>query len=571
MRLKVLRIIFLSLLVLIAFNLIYVQVVRGRFYYNQSVNNRIRIIPKEANRGRILDRNGVVLADNRLAFNIAVIPQDLIESEKTFDFLSALLKVDKKKLQQRFYQRRLTPFAPVVIAEDVDKQLAMVVEENKFLFPGLYIQEDYLRRYPLREVGAHVLGYVGKINRVKMEQLKDYGYSPLSVVGYSGIEEYYDQYLKGKEGGSQIEVNNRGQQVHLLSVREPEGGEDIQLTIDARIQIAAQAALADKRGTIIVLDFDSGEILGMVSSPTYDPHVFVDSKSKSSTGRIFTDAQAPLLNRAIKGQFPPGSIFKTIVAMAALSTNKINVNTSFLCPGYLSLGRQRFRCAHVHGRQNLLEGIAHSCNVYFFNVGLLLGPDVISKYARMFGFGNITRVDLPFEEKGFVPSTTQRRKKPNPGWYRGDTVNYSIGQGELLVTPLQVVRLITTIGRSGQEIQPHLLKAIGSREMVKLATVRIIRLKPGIFETLQKGLYEAVHDAGGTARLLNTKDFSIAGKTGTAQSIPGQEDHAWFAGYTTTGQKKIAFCVFLEFGGSSYNAVVVSNDLLKKFREQEIL
>ena len=571
MRIKIILVVLSGCLALIAADLVYMQVICGRSYYNQSVNNRIRVVPMEGSRGRILDRNGEVLAGNRLAFNVAVIPQDIKDSERLFDFLSRTLGEDKKHLLQVFSQQRQAPFAPVIIAEDVDKAKAMILEESKFLYPGLYIQEDYRRQYPFKEVGAQVLGYVGKINRAKIERLKDYGYSYLSIVGYSGIEEYYDEYLKGEKGGLQVEVNNRGQQVSLLSIREPESGQDVQLTIDARVQTIASEVLGDKKGVIVVMDYDSGEILGMVSHPSYDPNIFVDSRLQRLVHQLVLDPDSPMLNRAIKGQYPPGSLFKTIVAVAALSMNKINPGTRFNCPGFYQLGQRRFHCAHVHGSQDLIQGIAHSCNVYFFNTGMILGPDVLSKYARMFGLGEPTAIDLPFEEKGAVPSPLQRKLQRKEGWYKGDTLNYSIGQGDLLVTPVQIVRLVTTIGRKGQVVQPHMIQKIGEQEMVKLATVKNLRIRPEIFDTVLTGMRGAVTDAHGTARLLNLKGFEIYGKTGTAQSAAGRDDHAWFAGFNKTGQVRVAFCVFLEYGGSSYNAVVLTRDLLTRMAEAGII
>ena len=569
MRLKIIRLVILLSLVLLAGELFFVQILRGQHFYRLSVNNRIRVIPLEGYRGRILDRNGEILADNRLAFHVALIPQDIQDSEQIFDFLSGVLRIEKTKLLRKFYQKRLTPFAPVVVAEDVDKRVAMILEENKFRFPGLYVQEDVRRQYPFREAGAHLLGYVGKINRNRMEKLRGYGYSPLSIIGYSGVEEYYDEYLKGEQGGQQIEVNNRGKQVRLLSIREPEQGKSVMLTVDARIQSIAQEALVGRRGAIIIMNYDNGEILGLVSAPGYDPNVFTSGQQRHEARSLMMDSEAPLLNRAIKGQYPPGSVFKAIVSIAGMVSQKISPYTTFHCPGFLSLGRRRFRCAHVHGQQDLVQGLAHSCNVYFFNVGLLLGPDVLNKYARMFGLGSPTEIDLPFEERGFVPSRRHRKSK-GEGWYKGDTLNYAIGQGELLVTPMQLVRMMTTIGRSGRQVQPHLLKAIGDKEVVTPAG-RHLRMKSEIFATLQQGLQQAIQDPAGTARLLQMPGFAISGKTGTAQSIPDHEDHAWFVGYDLASSPRIAFCVFLEFGGSSYNAVSMTRDILKRLREEQLI
>ena len=306
MRLKLIGIGFTIAFGAVACGLIYTQLIQGRYYYEMSVNNRIRLVPLEGQRGRIKDRNGVILADNRLAFNVSVIPQEVRSEERLFHFLSSQLKIDKKKLLQVYQQRRVAPFAPVVVAEGVDKTAAMILEENKFRFPGLYIEEQLIRDYPFLTIGSHVLGYVGKINPEKIEKLKEYGYTYESVIGKSGVEEFYDAFLKGTTGGQQVEVNNRGQQVRLLNIREPADGKDIKLTIDSRVQVSATNLLGDRHGAVIVMDLQSGEILGLVSSPGFDPNVFVDSEKKKGAGSLFIDEASPLLNRTIQGQYPPG-------------------------------------------------------------------------------------------------------------------------------------------------------------------------------------------------------------------------------------------------------------------------
>ncbi len=570
MRIKILRVIIYSAVFFLGINLFYIQIIQGQRYYNLSVHNRIRIVPLKERRGRIIDRNGTVLADSRLAFDVTVIPQDIKDKEALFDFLSRSLKVGRLQLLRRFTQRKLTPFAPVVVARDVDKKTAMLIEENKFLFPGLYIQETYNRYYPFGQVGAHILGYVGKVTREHIREVEDYGYTPQSVVGYSGVEDYYDDYLRGKPGGIQIEVDNRGRQVQLLSFREPQSGEDISLTIDQRIQEVAARVLGDRPGSIVMMDLDSSEILAMVSSPAFNPNAFSSSALRSQVSDYYTDELAPLLNRAIQGLYPPGSVFKTIVAMAGLDTGTITPDTVFDCKGYFQLGRRRFHCLHVHGRQDLLEGLYHSCNVYFYNVGDLLGPDLLYKYARMFGLGSKTNIDLPFEEEGFVPSRLWR-KMENRGWYRGDTLNLSIGQGDLLVTPIQIVRLMATVAREGRDAQPHLIKNIGTKSIVRFSTIRHIGLSGGVYEKLKQGLRLAVADSTGTARRLDIPGLRVSGKTGTAQSVPGKAEHAWFAGYETDGKIRLAFCVFLEHGDSSYYSVRLGRELLEQLQEEGIL
>ena len=570
MRQKIIRLTILSLFALVAMDLIYLQVVRGKYFYSLSTNNRIRVVPTDAQRGRILDRNGIPMAENRLSFDVAVIPQDIQDKNKLFDFLSGILGIEKNKLLRQFWQRKVTPFAPVVIAGDVDKKTAMVLEENRFRFPGLYIQEDFRRYYPFGEVAAHVLGYVGKINRVKMEKLEEYGYTPLSVIGYSGVEEYYDQYLVGKEGGQQIEVNSRGRQVRLLGSRQPQKGQDIQLTIDMQIQQITDEVLKGHHGAIIVMDLDTGEILAMSSSPAYDPNIFSNRRLSYKIGELQTDPASPLLNRAIKGQYPPGSVFKVVDSVAGLMTGKITPEMEIHSPGYYQLGRRRFHGTAPPGMYNMGKAIERSCNVYFYNVGLLVGPEALSNYARMFGLGQLTDIDLPFEEKGFVPGPEARRRQGRQ-WYKGDTLNFSIGQGELLTTPIQITRMMATVALNGREVQPHLIKRIGDQKIVGDLAVRQLPIPPEVFKEVKEGLRRVVHGTIGTARNLDMPGLEISGKTGTAQSVSNKNNHAWFAGFETTSRPRMAFCVFLEYGGSSHHSAAMAREMFEEMKKTEII
>jgi len=570
MRIKIIRVVIIFLFLVIALDLLYVQVIRGRYYHNLSANNRIRIVPLEGWRGRIKDRNDTVLADRRISYNVMVAPQDILSREKLFQFLSDVLKIDKEVILRRYAQKKSAPFAPVVVAADIDRNKAIMLEENKYIYPGLIIQEGFRRSYPLGKNSAHILGYVGTINRAKREKFKKYGYSAQSIIGYSGVEEFYDSYLNGVEGGLQIEVNSRGQQVRLLSLKEPTKGQDITLTIDSDLQGISDKLLEDRTGVIIVMDMENGEILGMTSSPSYDPNFFVDENRNKKRMQFFADTSAPLLNRGIKGAFPPGSVFKIPVALGALDAHKIKTQTTYVCTGYYKLGGSRFRCAHTHGPQNLIEAIAHSCNVYFYQTGLAIGAETIHQYAHQMGLGNLTYVDLPYEKSGHIPNPQQRSYRGRK-WYPGDTLNFSIGQGGVLVTPLQLVRMMGTIGNDGVEVQPHVIKAVEDMPFEGYSLKQRLKIDPAAIDVVQKGMRAAVTDFSGTARVLNLDQLFVAGKTGTAQTSGNKKSHAWFVGYAKGLKKKVAFCVFLEHGGSSYNACLLARQLLLGMQKMEIL
>lgn len=560
MRIKTIRLAVISLFFLIFAELVYVQIIRGQFYAFLSKNNRIRVMPLEGIRGKIKDRNGVVMADNSMSFDVAVVPQDIRDLDKLFAFISNVLRIDKNKIKDLYYQRKFAPFAPVVIADDISREQAIVIEENRYLFPSLFVQESTRRVYPLGESSSHVLGYVGKMNRAQLEKYKEYGYSPDTVVGTTGIEEYYDQYLKGIEGGKQVEVNSRGQQVRLLGLKEPSAGKDVAVTIDADLQKFMYGLLNDRRGAMVVVDIDNGEVLGLTSSPSFNP----DTKSASSN-------YSPFLNRAISGRFPPGSVFKVAVMLAGLSTHKINEQSSFTCPGYLELGGIRFDCEHVHGQQNLIQAIAHSCNVYFYNLGRLLGPDALNHYAVLLGLGHKTGIDLPYEDPGNIPSQIGKFLKLKQKWFGGDTLNFAIGQGDVLATPIQLTQMMSAIANEGRLLQPHLIKSIGSNEVAGFNPPREIAISSHDLSVMHKALRSTITDPGGTANALQSLDFYVAGKTGTAQTGRNQESHAWFAGFAKTDLRRIAFCVFLEHGGSSRNAVELTKELLQKMKELNLI
>jgi penicillin-binding protein 2 len=570
MRIKIFRLIIFALFILLVNELFFMQVIRGNFYYKLSLNNRIRVVPLNSYRGRILDRNETVLADNRFAYNILVVPQDVEDEDKLFQFLSKTLDISVKELARRYENRRFAPFAPVMIAEDIAEEKIIVIEENRYRFPSIFVEETYRRLYPHPEENAHVLGYVGKINQAKLEALEEYGFTPDSLVGYSGVEEYYDKDLHGEEGGSQIEVNSRGEQVRLLSFKEPKQGDDIHLTIDERLQKRTQDILGAHKGAVVVMDASSGEILTLVSSPTFNPNVFSDSFQNKRVSELFRNPDSPLLNRAVRGVYPPGSVFKVVMAVAGLDLQKIDAHSTFICPGFYELGGIRFGCTHVHDSQDLLDAIAHSCNVYFYHLGLGLGVDSIVKYAKLFGLGEKTFVDLPYEGAGHLPNRFLSRSSVPRRWYGGETLNTSIGQGETLTTPLQLASMMATVVNDGLEVEPHLLLKNGSKENTT-SYKKQLGINKQIFETVKIGLRRTVTDPTGTANVLNFSDLYVAGKTGTAQSGKDKENHAWFVGYAKTEEKTVVVSVFLEHGGSSYNACVVTKDILSFMQQEKIL
>jgi penicillin-binding protein 2 len=570
MRLNIFRNVVFLFLVLICGALFYMQIIKGEHYYNQSVSNRIRIVPVDAPRGRILDRNGLVLADNRGSYHAAVIPQDIEDKEELFGFLGKVLKKEPKALEKIFNKRRITPFEPVVVAEDVDRNAVIAIEENRFQYPGLVIEENFERFYPFGAAGAHAVGYVGKIDPDQAAIFQEYGYTPLTLVGKTGVEKFYESAVEGVPGGRQIEVNNRGQEVRLLGLKESVKGKDITLTVDQRIQTFGMELLNGQRGSIVVMDISNGDVLGLVSSPTFDPNVFTDRSQQGKVSGYMQDKFSPLLNRAVSGQYPPGSVFKIPVALAALEKEKITPNTTYTCPGYYNLGSARFGCAHVHDDENLLDAIAHSCNVYFYQIGQLVTAPIIGAYAKAFGLGRPTGIDLPSEAAGKIVMPSTKKDK----WFTGNTLNLSIGQGETLTTPIQLTVMTAAVASDGIILQPRLLRAINDKILSDpdLSKRPIIRLKDSTWRRAQEGMRMTITDREGTANILNDLNgLKVWGKTGTAQAGKGKENHAWFAGYVRSSKSNLAFCVFLEHGGSSANAVAITRDLLLRLQSYDVI
>ena len=562
MRIKVIKFLVIAMFIVIVADLVFIQVIRGKYFYNLSKNNMIRVVPLLGWRGKIMDRNGAVLADNRKNYNVVIMAQEVKNAEEIFNFLADILNIKRTTLTTRYQRKKTAPFIPVVIAENITNEQAIMIEENKYRFPGLLIQEGYKRYYPEGEISAHVLGYVGRISGKRMKKYKEYGYSPQSLIGYSGVEEYYDSYLRGVDGGLQIEVNSRGKQVRLLSIKDALKGQDIVLTIDKDIQRMAQESLVDKQGSIIVMDLENGELLGMANMPTYDPNVFIEGKYKKRISRLFNDQSAPMLNRAITGQYPPGSVFKIPVALAGLQEKKINPKTKYICEGKYTIGNIDFGCTHVHGDQSLIESIAHSCNVYYYILGRNLGAEQIRKYALLLGLGELTHIDLPFEKQARIPSRQKGLLSKKRKWYTGDTLNMSIGQGDVLTTPLQLVKMMATVANDGVEVQPHVIYSIGGYRVDHFDHKKKIPINKEYFKEVKKGMRATVTDYSGTAHVLDLKELYVAGKTGTAQTRKDKEHHAWFVGIAKGEKRDVAFCVFLEHGGSSINACLLAKEFL---------
>jgi len=569
MRIKILQIAFGCVFVFLCLGLFYFQVIQFGRYRQLSESNRIRLIPQEGTRGRILDRNGVVIIDNRLSYNVLLLPQQNGDIKQTLSRLADILGVPGEYIRSRYRQGGYSFFTPVVLAEKIDKKNAMIIEELKSELPGVIIQTVPQRYYPYGSLAVHITGYLGEIDQWRLMQLRNYGYRSKDIIGYGGIEERYDYYLRQEEGGLQVEADSRGKIIRVIGFRPPRSGKDIQLTVDLRIQKIIEEALNGNKGAVIIIDSYGGEILGMASFPNFDPTVFLNKSD--STQDILDDPGAPLLNRAISGAYPLGSVFKIVVAAAGLETKKIDVSTTFNCPGSIKLGNREYACWDKHGSQDIIAAITHSCNVFFYRLGLLLGPDKIYKYALRLGFGKRAKIDLPSESSGFVPNPLSKRLTRFENWYPGDTANFSIGQGDLLATPLQAVRAMAGIANEGYLPRPHLIKAIDGREVNAYKKITSpLNFPREVLEPIKTGLRQVAGNPDGTANILADSALSVSGKTGTAQ-VGSRQPHAWFVGYFPAKGTSYAVCVFLEHSGHSINACVVTKKIIEAMKQEGLL
>ncbi|MBI4706975.1 MAG: penicillin-binding protein 2 [Candidatus Omnitrophica bacterium] len=551
----------------LAFGLVNLQVFHGVKYRQLSEKNCIRLFPQKGSRGKIIDRDGRVIVANRLSYDVLILPQNAKQREALLLKLSHLLGADYKDLKKAYREGLVSVSVPVTVARNINYKKAIALEELKFELPGMIIQPNPVREYFYGGLASHVLGYLNEIDRWRLTKLEDYGYKTKDIVGFGGVEEKYDYYLRQEEGGLSVEVDHRGRQVRLLGFRPPINGKDIQLTIDLRVQKIAENKLGKRKGSVILMEPFTGEIIAMASGPGFNPEVFID-KQNSTISELFNNTDAPLLNRAIGCAYAPGSIFKSIIALAGLQERKINANTTYICQGKVLVGKKEFACWSTHGAQDLNSAIAHSCNSYFYKTGLLLGGDEIANYSSKFGLGKPTGFDLSYEIGGLLPSPLWKRLNKFQKWFDGDTANFSIGQGDLLVTPLQMARMTAVFANDGFLVTPHIVKSIAGKSPGNYSKKNHpLNFKQQNLDLVKQGFKSVVSLSSGTGNVLSGLGVEVAGKTGTAQAPPGQP-HAWFVGYFPYKGSKLVICVFLEHGGPGYYSCVVAKEIIEEMSKE---
>ncbi len=542
MRIRVLRaVIFLFFAVLLA-DLFYLQIIRGQYYFSKSENNRIRLVPEEASRGKVYDSRGRLLIDNRLVFDVvATLPEKSDEKQALLRRLAPYLNKDPEELILNCTGVN-SSFFPILLAKNLDREKALLIEQDQFSLPGVFVKPRAVRYYPHKESCAHITGYVGKMREKDYPVGKKLGYSLEEDIGRSGIEKVFDERLRGRSGGMQLEVDGRNSIIKVLSYRAPTRGQDLRLTIDAGLQELLREEFGPVPGGAVVMDADTGAVIAMYSNPSFDPNIFTVAKDRKGRARLLKDIGSPLLNRCLQ-VFPAGSIFKIVTAYAALAQNVISSGTMFECRGEYPLGGIVFHCwlHRGHGNIDLGTAIATSCNVYFWHAARILGEKEISRYARLFGFGQSTGIELPGEASGIVPDAQWKISRMKEQWFPGDTFNLAIGQGFLLVSPLQACRMTAMVANGGYEVNPR-LESGSSRKGKKV-------LSDQNLDSIRLGMLKAVNEAYGTAHKARVKGIRVYGKTGTAQ-VGSRESHGWFSGFALFPEQKISIAVVAEHGGS---------------------
>jgi penicillin-binding protein 2 len=551
----------ITALLLIVCQLWYLQVLEGGRFQEASDKNRIRIRPIAAPRGILFDRKGLPLVDNRPAFTLSLIPRELerdpVQRDATLGRLASLLQVPFVELQEAVAKVSPDSILPVRVRRGLSMDDVARVEEWKLELPGVIVEVEPQRAYPNSRFAAHLLGYVREAND---EQLKQGRYRRGDMVGQSGLERLLDEFLRGKDGGERIEVDAMGRQMRMIQSTEPHPGAQVVTTIDRRVQEAAERAMEGHAGAIVVMDPRNGDVLAMVSTPAFEIDRFTGTIDRNAWLRVIQDPEHPLLNRTIQSQYAPGSVFKIVVAAAGLQEGTLAPTDRTNCTGAFHLGEWTFKDwkAEGHGSVDLLGAIRESCNVFFYEKGLKIGGAAIAKYASAFGLGAATRIDLPGEKLGLIPRPRLRRDKRVGGWHAGETVNMSIGQGAVLVTPMQVARLMSAVANGGVLWKPRLVQRIERPDKGVVwsdggSVTGHVDLSPMVWAFLRQSLWSVVNE-NGTGAGARIAGLDVAGKTGTAQMIAKSradrgQDHAWFASFAPVSEPEAVVIVLVERGG----------------------
>ncbi len=588
----------LLLLVLLS-RLVYLQFIEYSHFSSLSENNRVRLMPVVPNRGLIYDRNGVVLAENRPSYQLELIPEQVKDMQATLQGLGEVVELDENTLQQFDEQlKRSRKFEWVPLRTRLSEEEVARLAVNRHRFPGVEINARLSRHYPFGKRMAHVIGYVGRIDEDELKRVDQTNYKGTTHIGKNGLERYYEDQLHGLVGYKNIEVNVQGRELRVLDKIPPIPGNNLWLTLDTRLQVVAEEALKDFNGAVVVMQPETGELLAMASMPTFDPNLFVHGISHKDYKRLRDSPDRPLFNRAIMGQYPPGSTVKPFVGLGGLETRSIGHREKIDCIGHYLLpnDERKYRDWKItgHGPVDLNDALAQSCDVYYYELSYRMGINRIYEFLHQFGFGEKTGIDLLGERSGLLPSREWKKRVKHKIWFPGETLITGIGQGYMLATPLQLASATSIMAMRGTISQPHLLASIeepatGKKAIIEWAPKESIKLnREANWQHTIRGMVNVVHGLRGTARSSGYGlDFKMAGKTGTAQvfGIAQDEeydeetiakklrDHALFIAFAPLDKPQIVVAVIAENGGNgSTTAAPISRKVIDewvKINQQE--
>jgi penicillin-binding protein 2 len=537
----------------------YLQVLRGDYYTAKSRENRLRESSIYAPRGLIRERGGDILVSNEPAYALGLVREECVNVEKTLKQVSAWTGTDYDRMMDIYKRgkRKLKPFEPIILSQDIPFEVLAQIEANSLRWPGLEIITRRGRHYKQGVLMAHVLGYVAEANEEEMD--KDPGLAMGDTVGKQGLEYVLEKRLRGVKGVRQVEVDATGRPMGETVIQPARPGEDVTLSIDLKAQQLGMEMLKDKTGAVVAMDADTGQLVALVSSPSFDSNAFAAGLSTEEWKKLRDDEAHPLQNRAIQSVYPPGSVFKLVMAGAALAEGIVNPKETVLCTGEITYGTHVFRCWKKggHGSVNMHDALVQSCDVYFYRMGEKLGVDRISRFAKLSGFGGLTGIDLPHEKAGIIPSREWKLKRFGERWTGGENLNLAIGQGYTVVSPLQVARFVAALVNGGKMLKPSLLA--GEPPLLKGQ----IPLAPEKLAIIRQAMIDTVETPQGTAKRIAIPGATLGAKTGTAQvvrltdklkemkeeQIPYKfRDHAWMAAFGEKGNKRYSVVAMVEHG-----------------------
>ncbi len=569
-RQKAIRAIIWIMAVAFILRLAQLQLVQGSEYKLESDAQAIKRVRVEPFRGNMYDRNGELIVHNEPSFTITLTPNEF--RREAMPLLCDILGMDSTEIDQIVKRySNYSPFVPIKIYRDAGTQIVSQIEEYSDMLPGIEASVESKRLYEFIGNWAHLLGYSREITKSQLEKYPYY--NPGDVIGQSGIEQAYEKFLRGQEGIKFVAVNKFGQQVASFDNGKRDlaasNGFDLYLSIDAKLQDKAEELLQGRRGAIVAIDPSSGEVMALASKPDFDPRQFSGKVSPQLFSELANDPASPLLHRAVMSQYPPGSTWKMLIAIAGLQEGVINENSTFVCQHGFTFGGRLYKCHGSHGAISVRRAIQTSCNAFFNQLALKLGQEKFEKYGKMFGFGQPTYIDIPNEKKGILPTREWLTKNYGQGGVsRGRLINYGIGQGEILATPLQMAVYTAAIANEGTYYQPHVVRGVENHWTHKIEEISFYKkelpINKSIFKIVKDGMFDVVNH-GGTGGGSAIPGLDVCGKTGTAENPHGQ-DHAWFVCFAPKDNPKIALCVFVEnagFGGQV--AAPIARELLMQY------